>query len=643
VVRGVLAASFACLLGVQQPPAQVFRTGVDVVTVDVIVTDKSGKAIADLRPEDFTVTADGKPRSIKSARFYPIAGRRSGPAGAGGTGGPAASSSNARLAEARSIVIVADTEQIDLGQGRAAARGLADFVATLPPGDRVGLVALPSGHPRVELTTNRKSVQAALGLIVGAANRRGGHMSLGEAAHIERGDVRMIDVHRARIGLDECRDRPRCIEAERREAVQVMDDERRRSRNVLDALRSLADAMGPLPGLKAIVLVSEGMVYDSRIRNDLDRFGAAAARSRVLLFALNLDSQATQASDGSRLPPDRALDSEVRLNGQAVAAIAAGGETFRVSGTPLAALQRIDDQLSGYYLLGFEVEPSDRSSRTHGIDVRVRNPDATVRARTRFALPAAGASGETPPTPAADLRARMGETLRWPAPIPDVPIEIATFASPPAPKAAARRVIVAADLPASIAAAAIGFELVGEDGRPVADAFELDPALASAGATRSYLAAVTVDPGRYQLRFGVLTGQGQRGSVEHWVVVPPAGPGPLQVGDLVIGYDGSEGFGPVASAAGAAAPLVVQVELQAESAGAFDGLSARLEIANEADAAALVAGAPMEIAATADPLRRVARATVAFGRLPAADYVLRCTVESPGTQPLQVSRVVRTR
>jgi hypothetical protein len=89
--------------------------------------------------------------------------------------------------------------------------------------------------------------------------------------------------------------------------------------------------------------------------------------------------------------------------------------------------------------------------------------------------------------------------------------------------------------------------------------------------------------------------------------------------------------------------VVVQVELHGETAGAFDVLSARLEIANDADAAALVAGAPMEIAATADPLRRVARATVAFGRLPAADYVLRCTVESPGTQPLQVSRVVRTR
>ncbi len=47
----------------QQP---VFRSGVDLVTVDVLVVDKDGRPIPELKAEDFTVTVDGKPRRIAS-------------------------------------------------------------------------------------------------------------------------------------------------------------------------------------------------------------------------------------------------------------------------------------------------------------------------------------------------------------------------------------------------------------------------------------------------------------------------------------------------------------------------------------------------------------------------------------------------
>ena len=47
----------------QQP---VFRSGVDLVTVDVLVVDKDGRPIPELKAEDFTVAVDGKPRRITS-------------------------------------------------------------------------------------------------------------------------------------------------------------------------------------------------------------------------------------------------------------------------------------------------------------------------------------------------------------------------------------------------------------------------------------------------------------------------------------------------------------------------------------------------------------------------------------------------
>jgi hypothetical protein len=52
--------------GDQQP---VFRTGINFVRVDAIVTDRQGNPVADLKPADFEVLEDGKPQTIESFRF----------------------------------------------------------------------------------------------------------------------------------------------------------------------------------------------------------------------------------------------------------------------------------------------------------------------------------------------------------------------------------------------------------------------------------------------------------------------------------------------------------------------------------------------------------------------------------------------
>src|SRR3954470_16558681 len=59
------------------PPAQpVFRTGINFVRVDVIVSDKAGNNVADLKQSDFEVTEDGKPQSIENFKFIKLDGGR---------------------------------------------------------------------------------------------------------------------------------------------------------------------------------------------------------------------------------------------------------------------------------------------------------------------------------------------------------------------------------------------------------------------------------------------------------------------------------------------------------------------------------------------------------------------------------------
>jgi len=55
-----------------QTPRATFRSGLDLVVVNVVVRDKDGKLVRGLKREDFVVTEDGKPQSISSFDFEEI-------------------------------------------------------------------------------------------------------------------------------------------------------------------------------------------------------------------------------------------------------------------------------------------------------------------------------------------------------------------------------------------------------------------------------------------------------------------------------------------------------------------------------------------------------------------------------------------
>src|SRR5450756_1913523 len=47
-----------------QPPGPTFKVRVDYVEVDIVVTDKQGHLVRDLKKEDFQVLEDGKAQAI---------------------------------------------------------------------------------------------------------------------------------------------------------------------------------------------------------------------------------------------------------------------------------------------------------------------------------------------------------------------------------------------------------------------------------------------------------------------------------------------------------------------------------------------------------------------------------------------------
>ncbi len=72
-LRRSLAARPRSALRAQQPatpPSQpTFRAATELIAIDATVVTDRGEPVADLTPEDFVLTIDGKPRRVVSAQF----------------------------------------------------------------------------------------------------------------------------------------------------------------------------------------------------------------------------------------------------------------------------------------------------------------------------------------------------------------------------------------------------------------------------------------------------------------------------------------------------------------------------------------------------------------------------------------------
>jgi VWFA-related protein len=120
-----------------------FPTQVEVVTVDVVVTDKKGQSVTGLTKNDFVVTEDSDAQTItdfEAVQLPAVANEKPAPR-------PRVSTNLDRESHAgRSFVILFDDIHLTLAGGQRAKAAVAQFLKTgVREGDRVSLVATGGG------------------------------------------------------------------------------------------------------------------------------------------------------------------------------------------------------------------------------------------------------------------------------------------------------------------------------------------------------------------------------------------------------------------------------------------------------------------------------------------------------------------
>src|SRR6266508_1527621 len=151
--------------GDQAQPPPVFRTGINFVRVDVIITDKSGNPVSDLTAADFDVAEDNKPQKIDTFKLVKLDGGR-----AEAMKEPPRDirtdydeEAEAARDDVRLFAIFLDDYHVRKGASLASRNQLSRFIETqLGPSDMIGVMYPLETTSSVRMTRNHSAVMRGL-------------------------------------------------------------------------------------------------------------------------------------------------------------------------------------------------------------------------------------------------------------------------------------------------------------------------------------------------------------------------------------------------------------------------------------------------------------------------------------------------
>ena len=362
----------------------IFRSGVQYVAVDVVVTDKNDKPITDLKKEDFLITENGKPQKVDDFQFInvPAVTRTVTLTEAAKEPEPDVVTNIAPKPDSRLFVMVIDDLHLIEQNIVEIKRVLTDTLNAFSPDDEVAMVFVSHSDMSVNFTRNRAKLASAIDRVRGALG-----FGLDSLAHAPNG-----------AGTAGATDQLYSSTAPSRFRAAYAKASAETLRNVA---RSLA---GSGHSRRAIFFFSGGTTlepwdigspnYNADLADELKATVAEAARADVPVYAIDPRGNINpdDAVRGDPLKTEK-LRSEVRHNitiqhnNLAEIAVNTGGRAVFGAADMKRMVEEIVQENGSFYLLGYYPAPLVSDGKFHDLKVAVNRPGAIVRARKGYVAP----------------------------------------------------------------------------------------------------------------------------------------------------------------------------------------------------------------------------------------------------------------
>lgn len=406
----------------------VLHTVSNFVRIDVEVTDRSGKPVTGLRPDQFKVTDNGKLQKISNFSYSDIEKVETASAEdikpivvpVDNDNPAAVAAADNVVHDRRMLVLFFDLTSMETDDIVRAHDSALKFVRKqMTPADLVSIVTFSSRVSVLANFTNDHSVlEKAIGKIVPGVSAE---LASPLSAAAQNGEVDVQEYTGAAYTPDETE-------------FNVFNTDQK-----LAAVEALADTLAAIPGRKSMVEFTGGVTQTGEEnRAELRAATDAANRADVSIYSIDArgllalppgGDATTDAATGTSMfsgasvyhQTDQREDSRDTL---ATLATDTGGESFFDLGDLSDAFPKIQQDNGGYYLVGYSLAADvKRNGSWHTIHVKVAAPGIHVRYRTGYYAPK-----DFQHFASEDRKEQLADAMQSEDPYVDLPLAVETAA-----------------------------------------------------------------------------------------------------------------------------------------------------------------------------------------------------------------------
>ena len=405
----------------------VIKVTSNLVSLDVIVKDKKGKAITDLKPEDFAISENGVPQKIE---FFDATLTTSEAAQPTRPNDPTQAPNDSTRPKSRTpsgfprniIALVLDGQSTELANLKHVREGMVKYIRErISDSDSVALFAISGGLQLLQPFTQDK---ARLIAVVEKAYDSSTVSKTSEAREIS-GNINSLRDQIAG-GASEPIPATPAAGAAGSAAAQTMIAQRvleqyiqlrsalstQQTRPVLAALAAISEGLRSIPGKKTLVMFSQGFVateaLDWQVQSTID----IANRANVAIYIIDSSGLTGGAPQSGALVPSSPLggisaatDIEHRTRvgaGESVFDITrqeglnrqqdllyrisedTGGRFVKNTNDIAGGLERIDVEIRSRYTLAYRSTDPNFDGSFRKVKIEIHRPDTNVLARSGY-------------------------------------------------------------------------------------------------------------------------------------------------------------------------------------------------------------------------------------------------------------------